>query len=508
MKLDVLDLAAVIPAEINLTEGLDALNKSFESQVAPENGYFGVTEIDKGNGLTEIIGKNDQGHTYKEYLTDGVVYKRRVNLGGHEVATTDFDDRGTSYMTTVKRLADNKCSITKISLEPDTTIVKGNFTAKTDFLGRPIFNMIEDLEIRPTESPRQSLSNSLRDESYLADDHRGHIIADEFGGPATRENVIPQNQDVNLSKFREIERIVEALKADGHRVDYEVKTNYVGSGERPSSFEPRILVDGEEHELPVELKKIYNSKSGGGSIGKGLSHVATDLGERFGYALEHADELGLRSAGIAAALTFSVSTYDNVASFLDGGITAEEMVAGIVGDTALAGGLAYGTTFVSISVAEAMSKSSSALISRIGGSCAPALVVSFGVQSFRDINDYAQGSIDAEELAYNLGEDAAEVAGGFMGGALLGGAMGSIAGPPGAIVGSLIGGTIGCVLASEIYATAVEVGAEGVEALASQVETLANATVDLVTVHIPESIDDVRGALNGFFSENSLPFSV
>ena len=52
MMLDVMDMAALKPVEIDLREKLDALNKSFDSQVKPENGYFGITEIDKGNGYT------------------------------------------------------------------------------------------------------------------------------------------------------------------------------------------------------------------------------------------------------------------------------------------------------------------------------------------------------------------------------------------------------------------------------------------------------------------------
>ncbi len=68
-----------------------------------------------------------------------------------------------------------------------------------------------------------------------------------------------------------------------------------------------------------------------------------------------------------------------------------------------------------IMIKEAMSKSSSALISKVGGFCLPAADVTFGVESYEDISDYAKGEIDGTELAYNLGENAAGVAGGFVG---------------------------------------------------------------------------------------------
>ena len=54
-----------------------------------------------------------------------------------------------------------------------------------------------------------------------------------------------------------------------------------------------------------------------------------------------------------------------------------------------------------IMIKEAMSKSSSALISKVGGFCLPAADVTFGVESYEDISDYAKGEIDGTELAYN-----------------------------------------------------------------------------------------------------------
>ena len=49
-----------------------------------------------------------------------------------------------------------------------------------------------------------------------------------------------------------------------------------------------------------------------------------------------------------------------------------------------------------------MSQSSSALIQSVGGSCLPAAAVSFAVESYDSISEFAQGKIDGAELAYIL----------------------------------------------------------------------------------------------------------
>ena len=508
VRLDVLDANAIQPKEVDLREKLVEMNKSFSSSVKPEKGFFGIREIDKGNGFVEVIGKNEQGHTCKDYYDNGKLYMRRVSLGNRTVASTYYDDLGNDYLTTVKR-GGTKAQTLETLLKPNTTIVKDNFTAVTDGLGRPVYNRIDDLQIRDAGTKRQSLPEALRDESYKKTggeyiDHRGHIIADQFGGPASKENIVAQLDKVNLGKMKEVEGVVKSLKEEGHRVDFGVKTNYAGSGKRPTSFEPEIYVDGKEYaDLPAELQKIYNSPEGGKLV-TGAHHALIDLGERFGMAHEY----GMHSAFIAAGLTFSVSTTENLSLFLDGRITAEEMVVDIVGDTAAAGALGYGTTFVSVGVAEMMAGSSNQLIRQLGGSCAPAAVVAFGVASFEDITAFADGRIDSAELAYNLGENAAGIAGGMAGGAMAGAALGAVCGPAGMVVGSFIGGIVGCAVASEVYATAVENGSEGIEILGSQVESLANGAVEVMGELVPEQVDFARGELNSFFEENGLPFAV
>lgn len=217
------------------------------------------------------------------------------------------------------------------------------------------------------------------------------------------------------------------------------------------------------------------------------------------------NKAGLESAALSASITACVSTVDNVKKVMDGEITPKEAFVDVTKDTAASGGIAYGTTFISTAVSQTMSKSSSALISKVGGSCLPAAAVSYAVESYDDISDYAQGKIGGKELAYNLGENAAAVTGSVVGGAV-GGAIGTVAGPVGSVGGSIVGGTVGCALATEAYQTAVEFGAEGAEFIAEKAQDLASGVVDTVSEVVPEALDDVKNAFSDFSAKAKIKF--
>ena len=68
--------------------------------------------------------------------------------------------------------------------------------------------------------------------------------------------------------------------------------------------------------------------------------------------------------------------------------------------------------------------------------------------------------------------------------------------------------TVGAVVAKEIYATAVELGAEGVELLADHAEDLMKGTVELLEEHIPEKLDEVKGSFNEFIKDAKFSFDL
>lgn len=214
---------------------------------------------------------------------------------------------------------------------------------------------------------------------------------------------------------------------------------------------------------------------------------------------------GLKGGAMAAGITIMVSAVENISAYVEGEISIEEMMTDIAEKTAAAGVLGYGTEFISTAVAQTMRTSSSQLIRTVGGSCLPAAVISFAVESYDSISDFAQGDITGEELTYDLGENASVIAGGIAG-AKIGATIGTVVGPAGTVIGGIVGGTVGCVVASEAYKTAIQIGAEGAEILAEKAKQFASSTIDTVSEYIPEQLDNVKNAFSDFVSSVDLPF--
>jgi len=222
-------------------------------------------------------------------------------------------------------------------------------------------------------------------------------------------------------------------------------------------------------------------------------------------------EAGMESAATAATLTAAISTVDNVTKVFDGEITVQEAFFDVAKDTGTAGGLAYGTAFISTAISETMSASSHELIQSLGNAGVPAAIISFGVQSFDSVVDYANGTIDASELVYDLGENAAMVGGGMAGSALAGAALGSVVPGAGTALGfgvGLAGSMVGCAVTSEAYASAVEFGADNADALAKKAQDLADHTMEIATEVVPAHVEDIASSLNEFAEANNLPFRV
>lgn len=502
--MDVIEQKAFMPEGIDISEKLSDFHKNFISAVSPENGNYGITRIDKGNGLEALRGKRDTGHPFIEYYQDGKITMRRENLGNHQLLKTSYDDAGNPYLRTFTEAGKN----TNYKLAANANITKGNFSATTDAYGRTISTKVTDITLK--DGGYHPVSK-LRDRFYLNGDEVGHGVPDQFGGPASKENTFAQAMEVNRgtgSKVRQVENLAAQLKKEGHTVDYEMRASYSGTkNSRPTSFEPHITVDGKEYELPENLKKIYNT-----SKETAVEKAVVNVKERFGTA----NEVGVKSGVVAAGLTCAMSSVDNISACVNGEISGEEAAIEIVKDTTTAGGVAYGTAFISTTVSESMKGSSKALLQRVGNSCLPAVAATFAVDSADSIIDYAKGEIDGGELSYELGDSASSVAGGFAGGsagAKVGATVGTAIAPgvgtvAGAVVGGVVGGVVGTVVASEAYTTAVEVGAEGAKFLAEKAETLTKDTVELVKENVPEKIDEVKSAFNDFAKSCNLPFSV
>ena len=141
----------------------------------------------------------------------------------------------------------------------------------------------------------------------------------------------------------------------------------------------------------------------------------------------------------------------------------------------------------------------------------PGVIVSFGIDSYDSVKAFTTGEIDVFELAYDLGDSAASVAGSTAGAALAGATIGSVIPGAGTAVGaiagmgvSVVGGMVGYAIASEAYASAVEMGSEGVEILADKAQEMAASVVESANIEFPDKIEDIKTALNNFAASNKL----
>ena len=314
-------------------------------------------------------------------------------------------------------------------------------------------------------------------------------IPKDFYDEIRRNNLIEAKRaelETSLAKVKELGKTDVAVKNEA-RLD---KLNRLDKMLEPSTVTMNEAIDAVKHPTRTTAKFFYD-----------------DLVKTGKEVMKKGNEAGIKSGLVAAGITMAVSTVDNVSAYIDGEITAEEMVVDIVKETAAAGAIEYGAEFISTAVSQTMSRSSCQMIRQVAGSSAPVAIVSFAVESYDSVTAYARGEIDGEELAYELGENAVTVAG-AMKGATIGATIGSALGPAGSVAGGIVGGVVGAAVASEAYATAVELGAEGVEFLAEQAENLMKGTLELFEEHIPDKLDDAKAAFSNYIEEFDLPFGL
>lgn len=489
--LDAIEQDALRPKETDIREGLEKLNKCFATKVAPENGMYGVSEIIKDNGIVERLGKNELGHAFKEYFFDGKLFMKREVLGGGKNITTLFDDAQTGYFQTAVDIGRNGLAEVKGFFLPDMTVRKGNFSAVIDAYGRPVLNRIEDLQLKTGDRERISVPIDESFQGY----HRGHIIADMFDGPGSAENIVAQLEKVNLGDMKRVENTVKRLKQGGHRVDYEVKVNYIGTEKVPTSFEPRIVVDGKvSGELSKDLRKIFN-EADLSSFGKTMTAVR----EKYNLAHKIGGGFGLE----AVAITLPVSIAENVSAYFNNEVSAEEMVSRIIQDTGKSGIVDLGTNLLSKPMAAAFLGSTNVFVQKLGQSCLPIAGATLLIDSWHNITDFLKGEIDGVEFANNLMGNAVSIGGSIAGGTLVGSAFGSAFGPVGTAAGCLIGGVLGSAVMGEIYTAAMEVGGHVLEVAVEQMDRLKEYTLDCVAEYMPEKLDEVTAAFHTFFEEKT-----
>jgi hypothetical protein len=74
--------------------------------------------------------------------------------------------------------------------------------------------------------------------------HRGHIIANVFGGSNGAINLVPLYPRVNMSTMRTVERQVQTAVQTGQRVFYEVTPVYKAESGNPVPIGILLEIDG------------------------------------------------------------------------------------------------------------------------------------------------------------------------------------------------------------------------------------------------------------------------
>ena len=206
-----------------------------------------------------------------------------------------------------------------------------------------------------------------------------------------------------------------------------------------------------------------------------------------------------------------MSALEQIDGVVQGKVNIDEAIVNFSKDTVTASAIELGTNFISKEVTSKMSNSAIKLIQQSAKMNIPAVFISYGIASYDDIMNYANGTIENSEFVYNMGENGAQIVGAIAGSALSGAALGSIVPGAGNVAGfavGALGGMVGCAVSSGAYKTAVELGGQGAEILADKSKEFAQNTIDLVSKNMPEKVNDIKSAFNEFATKNNLPFSV
>jgi Mu-like prophage protein len=483
--------------ETDFFKNMETMNKCFKTRLKPEGGKYGVVTIDKGNGSIEQILEKD-GHKAKNYYQDGRLTKSRSLGDKHEVKEVYYDDNGLPYRKRIAYKAADDTRKVESEIAKNARIVKGNVITHTDEYSRT--KLIECKDVKLKNGPRESLYKI----QGIPGLDRSHGFSDFLGGSASEENIFDLPQKINREEMKQHELEIKNLLNQGKKVGLKIKFNYEKQNGMPSSIEYIVTVDGKKYEWRNCPGKIDISKT---KEYKALDNMPIKYYRSYDVRGMESLASGGKSGIEALAITTAISTVDNVRSFVNGDISAEDMVTNIVKEGNVAGGVAAGTGFISHEVSSRMGSSSHTMIKSIGKETVVAGLVTFGVESFDSVVDYAKGETDATELSYDLGDNAAAV-GGMIGGAKIGALAGSPVPVAGEAIGGLVGGMVGYAVASEAYETAVEKGLPEAEELSVKAQTIANDTLDQVKVEAPDKVDAVRNAMNQFAQENDLPFQI
>ena len=512
MTFDMIDARSLDNAVSGLTEKMHMMRESFESSVKPENDAY--------SAIPDHVDRN-----FSHWL--GIDVSEQASLRPTLLDSAKQMYSGTELADGSRSLGLKKISEWKVN--PD--YYDQNIKQHSGFSAEVIGTTKENLLARSEGSGITTYRADDRPDLFSKNDqYVDKIRVNGSGEILERVQVKFVGKDAESCLKKLASKKYDKYFEDGKIDKMEVpKDFYDGMKEQiPQKIEglkqqlDRVTQDGktdvaQKLEKKIERYKKIDEMIEKSTVSSDEAIEATKHPERYTAKLFAKDtfaeshKMGMESAALAATITATVSTVDNVSKVFDGEITVQEAFVDVAKDTAVAGGVAYGSAFLSTAVSQGMSASSHQLIRSLGNAGVPAAVVSVGVQSFDSVVDFATGEIDGKQLAYDLGESVSQVAGSMVGSAIAGAAVGSIVPGAGTAVGfaaGMVGGMIGCAVASEAYVSAVEFGAEHAEEIADKAKEMATKTVDLAKEAIPDAVGGLVSSINDFAITNKLPFSI
>ena len=510
MMIDAIDSRAIGIDETAFTKQLAAIHRDFRTRIKPAEGYYMSMDSSADDNIARAIGIDKTAverirptimESVKEALY-GVEKDGFHTLGLEEVAS--WKRNSTYYSQNTRQQAGYAAEIISTMKENLIARAEGSdirtyraddlpahFKRNDQYVDKvrmtPDGTIVERIQSKFVGgSGEEWLSKFLskKFDKY----YDGHV--DKFECPKNYyDDVMKEIQQRRESLLRQL----ESVKAQGKEEVVLKKQAQLDKLNKLESMVEKSTVTSDEAIFARNHPKAYAAKI-----------FASET-------LKVSNSEGIKNGAMAAGITFTVSIVNNVKALVGGELDAKEMTINVFEDTASAGALGYGTVFVSTAVSQAMKGASSQLIRSVGNSCLPAAVVSFAVESYDEITEFAQGKIDGLKLAYKLGDNASgvagSIAGGFAGGALAGAALGSVVGPIGTVAGTFVGSLIGCVLATEVYETAIELGAQGAILFAQMASQYADVTIGTIKEYVPDSLDTVTVAFGEYFSSVKNPIA-
>ena len=137
------------------------------------------------------------------------------------------------------------------------TISSGGYNFEVDNADRTV-RAYGTLRLQPDQIRSKSNQMTAGKPDRLSDDHGGHFIAREFGGPEIKYNHFAQNARFNMSDFRRLENSWKSEIVKGKKVKVDIIGIYEGRSKRPSWIAISFEVDGKRQRKILPNKKKGN----------------------------------------------------------------------------------------------------------------------------------------------------------------------------------------------------------------------------------------------------------